>query len=117
VSRALKGDVIRGFSDHRTRIGRQYTRLIREKQDEIGTVPKGSRHVLREWARVILQLNEIAADLEKPSTKKQAMACRRLKRDQKVLRFTMMRLEEHLERLGDGNNDLARALMAQGASR
>ena len=115
MSRGLKGNVLRGFADHRSQIGRAYTELYRDKQAELGVLPKSARPLLREWARVVLDLERTALDLEKPSIRKQATMSRRLRREQKVLRFTLLKLEQRLAGLASENHDpqaLERALRA-----
>jgi hypothetical protein len=99
VARRLKGNVLRGFADHRTAIGRAYTQLVRDKQSELGELPRSARPIIREWARVVLELDRNAAELEKSGVRRRGMDCRRLKREVKVLRFTMLKLDQRLQQL------------------
>ncbi len=99
MSRRLKGEVLRGFADHRTRIGRAYTQLVRDKQAELGTFPKSAKPLLREWARIILELNQSVTELQKPSLRKRPTDFRRLRREVKVQRLMMLKLDQRLRYL------------------
>jgi len=72
---------------------------VRDKQSELGDIPRSARPILREWARVVLELDRNAVELEKSGIRRRGIDCRRLKRETKLLRFTMLKLDQRLQQL------------------
>ena len=110
MARRLKGGVLRGFVDHRTRIGRMYTELVRDKQAELGMLPRSARPILREWARVVIELDRNSIEMQKPSVRKRGTDLRRLKRETRVLRLTMLTLDKRLQQLAGLHKEAADSL-------
>ena len=99
MARKLKGGVLRAFPDHRSKLALAYSQLVRDKQDELGTLPRSARPVLREYARLVIELDQNAIEIQKPSVRKRAMDFRRLKREIRIQRLTMLKLEQRLQQL------------------
>ena len=101
MARGLKGAVLKGFADHRTTIGRIYTEIYRDKQDELGALPRSARPILREYARLVIELDQNATEAQKPSLRKRPTEFRRLKREIRAQRFTLLKLEQRLYQMAN----------------
>ena len=99
MARQLKGGVLRAFPDHRSKLGITYTQLVRDKQDELGALPRSARPLLREYARLVIELDQNGVEIQNPSVRKRAMDFRRLKREIRIQRLTMLKLEQRLQQL------------------
>lgn len=71
---------------------------------QLGKMPICGRPLVREYGRVIVELERNAIELERATSRRHLTDARRLRREAKVLRFTMLKLDQRLQQLAGSKN-------------
>jgi hypothetical protein len=64
-----------------------------------GHVPSCAKPLLREYGRIVVELERNSPELQRAMTRRHLTEARRLRREARVLRFMLLKLQAQLERL------------------
>lgn len=106
----LKDGIPRAFSDHRRKESRLYNEAVRGLYKQYATIPPCARPFAKEFGRVTVELDRNAALQQKAFEKGRLADSRRLRREARVLRFTLLKLQGQIERLSGGKAEPSDAL-------
>ena len=100
----LKDAIPRAYRDHRGRAGRTYGDYVRAVLARFGgTVPADARPALKEAGRLVVQLDQLNADLDQARARRRRRDQARLRRALVIARSQFVTLERRLEERLDGH--------------
>jgi hypothetical protein len=94
----LKGSVPRAFPDHRRREAKRYAEAVGALVERLGELPRSARTALKEYGRVAVMLDLLNEQHDHAIARRRLGDARRLRRELKVSRFLMIKLEQQIER-------------------
>jgi hypothetical protein len=95
----LRHGIPRAFKTHKSPQGRLYSAYCRAKLARYGPLAKDALLILREAGRTVVQLDWLNRECDHAMERRRLSDCRRFRREIKVSRFMLLRLEQQLERL------------------
>ena len=95
--RRLKGAIPRGFADHRSTVAKRYRVYCEAIQAQYGPLPAIALPALKEAGRAFVELDRLAADLERARQRRRVRDARAIRKQQFMLREQLARLEVRLE--------------------
>jgi hypothetical protein len=95
----LAGGVPRTLKDHRTKEAHVYKAIIRAKIESLGRLPADARVVLREYGRLVLDLQRLHLEQDAAVARGRVNVARKIDRRLTPMRTQLMTLEARLEEL------------------
>ncbi len=116
--KGLAGRIPRAFRNHQTPEGYRYREAVVAKLARLGPLPADARPVLKEWGRVVVELELLGHRLEavRAMQRPRRIELRRLGSEARKLRVQLLMYERRLDELApahNGHGDLARRLASE----
>ena len=97
--RVLKGSVPRAYKDHRRREAKRYAEVVSDLVERLGKVPKCARPLMNEYGRLTMTLEFLNDEHDRAIGLRRLSDARRLRRELKVSRFLLLKLQNRIEYL------------------
>lgn len=114
--RRLRGGIPRTFTNHKTPQAYVYRALLRAKIASLGPLPADARVTLREYGRLVLDLQRLHEEQDRAVARGRVTVARRIDKRLTPMRTQLVALELRLEALAGGRrsngDDPVSALLA-----
>lgn len=102
--RRLAGGIPRSYGDHRTKAALRYRAVIRDKVEALGPLPSDARVILREYGRLVMDMQELHAEQDRARARGHVTVARRIAKRLTPMRTQLAAIEERLDALGGRRN-------------
>ena len=117
--RSLKGSVPRAYKDHRRKEAKRYAEVVSDLVERLKNVPKCARPLMKEYGRLTMTLEFLNDEHDRAISLRRLSDARRLRRELKVRRFLLLKLQNRIEYLAgiqeESHTDLMDGLFAEEA--
>ena len=97
--RRLAGGFLRTFANHRTPEGYAYREILRAKVEALGPLPKDARVTLREYGRLVLDMQRLHEEQDRAVARGHVTMARRIAKRLTPMRTQLAAVEERLDGL------------------